>query len=142
MATFTNLEIIGNILPALRTLGAKQLPVRGAMRIRKIRKAFEEHWRDVEATRRELLKRHATLNEKGELITDKANNAIFDSDGMVAIEKQAAFAVEYQELLADTFEYDWKIDPEVCLGSKITIAANTLLGLGELLEEPAEDNEK
>jgi len=168
MPKFTNREALMVVLPALRELGKLQtktgvaaLSMKGALRVRKIRKAFEAHQVDLQAVKEEKLKDYAELDDKGKVKTepltdadgkvlkDRRGNPIGEQavlrkgeDGTTA-ESQAAFNEEWNALMDEEFEHGWGIgldhlpndDKET--GQNI-ISADLLFRLGDLIEDPEE----
>jgi len=172
MPKFTNREALGVVLPALRELGQLRtksgnaaLSMKGALRVRKIRKAFEAHQADLRAVKEEKLADYAELDEKGKVKTEPLKNASGEvvkdqrgnpvgqqavlrkgEDGTDA-EAQAAFNEEWNALMDEEFEHAWGINVRDHLpkDDKTTdqniISADLLFRLGDLIEDP-EDKEK
>jgi len=171
MPKFTNREALMVVLPALRELGRLKtragnaaLSMKGALRVRKIRKAFEVHQKDLQAVKEEKFEEYAELDEKGKVKTepltntkgevqkDQRGNPVGEQailrkgeDGTDA-EAKAAFNEEWNALMEEEFEHKWGIGMEHLpkddkeTGQNI-ISADLLFRLGNLIEDP-EDKEK
>lgn len=152
MTTFTNREARFTIVPALEELGELPLPIKGALRVRKIKRAFAENARDVEETRLESVKKYSELNSRGEIawleVKDDEGEIVVKSvylkaeDGTDTVAREA-FGKEFQELMEETFEIDEGLKlqlrhfprDEPTMGKNI-VTANLLFRLGDLIEDP------
>lgn len=114
---------------ALNELAEERLPVAGALRVRRLLREVQAHLDDVEAVRKELLRRHGEVGEDGQLALDASGNATFEGDALVA------FLSEYEELMAQTAEYERGLT--VADLGQIEVKPAVLVGLGALLEEVA-----
>ena len=156
MPKFTNQEALMVVLPALRQLSSLPLSMKGALRVRKVRKAFEAHQEDIQAVKQETLKKYAELDGKGEVktrdVTDKKGNVIgqaavlLKGEDETETEAQETFNAEWVALMEEEFEHKWGIGLEhLPKDNKETgqnmVSADLLLRLGDLLENP-EDMEK
>ncbi len=130
MPTITNAELkaIGS---ALSTLVEERIPIVGALRIRKLVRALNEHYADVEAERMKLLKLYGTKREDGELELDEHGNVKFGTP-----ENQQAFEADFSALMNETWTCEHGVKASD-LGS-IEVKTATLLALGDLLEEEKE----
>lgn len=153
MTIFTNREARFIIVPALEELGELPLPIKGALRVRKIKRAFAENTRDVEETRLESLKKYSELNSEGEIawleikddggkIVGKESVYLKAEDGIDTVAREA-FGKEFQELMEETFEINEGLKlqlrhfprDEPTTGKNI-VTANLLFRLGDLIEDP------
>ena len=113
---------------ALGQLAAKELPIRSALKVRRLARAVVEHVTDANAERDKLIERFGQKDEAGHLVHGEGNTI------------QLAFPAEFQaawgELLAASVEIDDKLRlAESDLGDSIQIEPGVLLGLGDLLED-------
>ena len=117
---------------ALTELSRLLLPPAGALRIRKTVRDLRAHLDDVEAERQKLLEAHGQHGEDGKLLTGESGAVQFADD-----EALQAFATAYAELMAATWSTEYPVRASD-LGTTATMRAETLVALGELLEEPEE----
>jgi hypothetical protein len=138
MMTITN----GEALSALRGLRALAevtgIPIKGALRIRKVARILEELAADIEAERAKIAKQCCEVDEKGELIQSR------QSDGhVVSPFRSPEAADEYRrlekELLESTWEYEHTIRASD-LGTKAEVLPRDLILLGELFEDDSESS--
>lgn len=152
MIEFTNREAIQVITPALVELSRLPLPIKGALRVRKIMRVFTENTKIVEETRLEGLKKYVELTEKGEIAwldtkDDKgrilSRESVYlktegETDDTTARE---AWNAEFAELMGETFEWDERLTlqlrhfPRDDSSAKNVVSANLLFRLGDLVED-------
>ncbi len=113
---------------ALTELVQITLPITGALHVRRLITELNAVLADFEATRIELLRRHARLDERGELILDAQHSAQFED----ALARQA-FEREYQGLVAESVEIQQTLCASDLTGTEIK--PRVLLALGPLLED-------
>jgi len=121
-------------LIAIDSLLAKEVPIVGAMRIRRVSRALAEQSRDVEAERRRIITRHAKLDEKGEPLPQKPEAPETSEPAWLDDAHRAQAIAEVGELQALSFELSQGIELEH-LG-KIEISPMTALQLGAVLIDP------
>lgn len=130
MITLTNGELL-QAMDGLRELTKLELPVAGALRVRKVIRAVDAHLADINDTRRSLIERYAVRGDDGQVKIGAGGQVTFEGEGA------ATFTAEYTELLGLTWEHPYGIRVSD-LGTKIELAPQVLLSLGNLLEEPEE----
>jgi len=138
MPTVRNSEIPG-ILEALNELAELEVPVAGALRIRKVIRALREHWQDVAAVQEQIAKECCQLDEKGELVR------VQQEDGSVSSpfrddEAREKYLQRWRELMEEEFAHPWGI--EVKHLGKNDVKASILIRLGEFLVDPEEEKEE
>ena len=134
MPTVTNAEVPA-VLEALKELSQLKVPVAGALRIRKVTRALQEHWQDIIEVRNQLARECCKLGDDGEPVQEQ------QPDGSVASpwrddEARDEFNRRWMELMNETFEHAYGI--EVAHLGNVEVTAETLLKLGEFLVEPEE----
>lgn len=135
MPTIKN-ERVESVLVGLTQLSQRRLPVAGALRVRKVTRAVQEHWDDLQAIRMELIKQYCKKGEDGQPVPTQSNGQVtfeFESE-----EARQAFMTEWSELMQQEFTHPYGIE-EAHLGND-DIEPNVLIGLDEFLVE-AEDAE-
>lgn len=138
MPTFTNQDVMERVVPALRAVGAMALKPVSNLLVLQIRKVFEPHAAMLNEVRDKAMRNRAVLNKHGQLITRPDGSVVFASDSEEDLERQSEFSAAMEEVLEQTFECDMTIDYEEHL-SKISVPANTLFNLGELLILPKDE---
>lgn len=134
MPTIANAEAL-TVLDGLNDLAQLKLPVAGALRIRKVTRALQEHWRDVLEVRAQLARECCVLGDDGEPVQEK------QEDGSVVSpfrddDARDEFQQRWGELMAEEFSHPFGV--EVAHLGNIEVTAATLLKLGEFLVEPEE----
>lgn len=118
-----NSEIPG-ILNALRELARLPVPVRTALKIRRLVRLIEQQAADIEAERQRLLEQYAQRDEAGQRVIREDGNVVVDDE----------FYTAFTELIGLEFDA-----PEQLTVEEIEAAGNVtpavLIGLGELLVE-------
>lgn len=137
MPTITNAEV-GPAVTAIEMLIQKPLPVKGALRIRKVRKALIEHWKDLEDVRQSLLRQHAEIGDDGQVVTRRREGAEPEIAWLTP-EDEAEANAAYQELMAEPFELSHGIEVEH-LGN-VEITPLLAVELGGVLIDPEDDDE-
>ncbi len=112
---------------ALAALADKEVPIRVALRIRRLARVVNEHVADANAERDRLIERYGQRGEDGQLVRE--GNSI-----------RLAYPLEFQaahnELMATEIELDDRLVLHVAdLGNNLAIEPRVLIGLGPLLEE-------
>ena len=125
----TNAEVI-RAFQALRQLGEVKLPPRGALQVRRLARSLEPLAKDVEEVRREILLRHAVLDEKGEVAFNVRTGVQFEPG------KALEFRREEAELLDLAVEVTTRLRLEH-LGEE-TIPGGLLADLGPFFEDEEE----
>lgn len=138
MVTITNGEVL-SALTALNALLDKEVPIAGAMRIRRVSRALAEQVRDVQAERQRIIMRHAKLNEKGEPVAQMPESPEAGEPAWLDDAHRTQAITEVGELMALPFELSQGIELEH-LG-KIEISAMTALQLGAVLIDPEDASE-
>lgn len=172
MPKFTNREALRVVLPALIELGRLKtktgmgaLSMKGALRVRLIRQAFEALQKAIQAIKEAKFHDYAELDENGKVVTeplkDANGNVLKDVRGnpigTAAVlrkgpdgtdtEAQAAFNKEWDALMEEPFEHEWGISVQDHLPKddketgQSVISADLLFRLGDLIQD-AEDKEK
>lgn len=113
---------------ALGQLAAKELPIKSALKVRRLARAVAEHVTDANAERDKLIDKYGQKDEQGHLVHGEGNT--------IQLAFPAEFQAAWNELLSASVEIDDKLRlAESDLGDDGSIAANVLIGLGELLGE-------
>jgi hypothetical protein len=113
---------------ALQVLATKELPIRSALKVRRLARAVAEHVTDANAERDKLIDKYGQKDEAGHLVHGEGNT--------IQLAFPAEFQAAWNELLSASVEIDDKLRlAESDLGDDGSIAANVLIGLGELLGE-------
>ena len=113
---------------ALGQLAAKELPMKSALKVRRLARAVVEHVTDANAERDKLIDKYGQKDEAGRLVHGEGNT--------IQLAFPAEFQASWNELLSASVEIDDKLRlAESDLGDDGSIAANVLIGLGELLGE-------
>ena len=112
---------------ALQVLATKEVPLSGALRVRRLARAVRDHVTDANAEREKLIDKYGQKDEDGQLAREGDTIRL-------------AFPQEFQsawgELLAENVEIEDKLVLHVAdLGDSIQIEPGVLLGLGDLLED-------
>lgn len=113
-------ELMGKLINA-------EVPMRTALKIKAISEVLDEHLVAYENARVELIKKHADLDENGEVIADENNNATFSSQ-----EARIAFAKELSELVSADIEIE-KISIDE-LGDKVILSTADLIALEDVIQ--------
>lgn len=130
MATLKNGELMGAVV-ALHDLGAERVPVKTALKIRRLLRELEPRARDVAEVRQQLLERHVKKDGKGEWVWERQNE---DGTGTVKLADPEAFNKEVTALMDETVECEALTVEEL---GNIEVRGETLYGLGDLLIEEA-----
>lgn len=138
MPTFTNREIMDKVVPALRAIGELALKPATNLLILQIRRVFEPHAALLNEVRNRTLLRHAVLTD-GKLVMKEAI-VVFAPDPLEHMVRQGEFNAAMAEMLKDTFDCDMTIEYDEHL-SKVSVPANVLFDLGELLVLPEPEPE-
>ena len=136
MPIITNAEVAPAV-NAIETLIQRPLPVRGALRIRKVRKALLAHWNDLEEVRQDILRRHAETDKNGRAVTRRPEGAPEDARPEIVWltpDAEAEANAAYNELLAEPFELSHGIEVEH-LGN-VEITPLLAVELGGVLIDP------
>ena len=116
----------------------EHLPVRGALRIRKVRKTLIEHWNDLEEVRQEILRQHAQTGEDGEVVRlpvpEGMPRNVEGEPVWLTPESEGEANAAYAELMAEPFELSHGIEPQH-LG-EVKIMTQTAIQLGGVLVDP------
>jgi hypothetical protein len=131
MPTIANTQV-PVVLEGLGELAQLKIPVAGALRIRKVTRALQEHWRDVLDVRQQLAKQYCQLDDDGELVVERQPDGTETSpfrDGEAGTE----FTRAWQELMSVEFEHPYGV--EVAHLGRIEVTAATLLKLDTFLIE-------
>ena len=136
MPTVKN-ERVEMILSGLGRLAQLRLPVAGALRVRKVTRALQEHWDDLQAVRGRLIEQYCKKDEKGKPIpTQNGAQVTYEFEDDAARE---AFTTEWGELMAQEFSRPYGIE-EGHLG-KGDIEPSILISLDEFLVETDDGNQ-
>lgn len=140
MVTLTNTQAM-QAHAGLTELAGLLLPPAGALRIRRITRELRAHLQDVEAERKKLIEAHAARADDGRIIAlGEDGKPVPGGSGVVQFandEARAAFDSGYTALMSATWETEYPVRASD-LGTSAAMRAETLLALGELLEEPEE----
>lgn len=120
-------EQLSRLIEAINQLLTMPVGVRVGMRLRAMARALEGQHRDVEEVRKELVRKHALRDERGEIrYLDEAQTQVRVDSG---------FEPEWQELMSLTFEC-----PTVAasLLDGLNVTGALLLGLGDALVDDLE----
>ena len=136
MATITNLEA-QTAAQALGELASQRVPFALALKMRRVSRALRERLADVEAERMKLIEEHGKRDAAGELVRENVS-----ADGQHwthPMEDGAAFATDYQALMAETFACEgFSVEELEALGE---VTARQLEALGGLLIEDPDGGE-
>lgn len=123
---------IPNALASLNALSREKLPVKGALKVRKLNRTLTTAWSLVDEVRKKLLDEHAAKDEAGNnLAGDPAPDG--QATTKLADDKKQAFYAAWQELLGEEVEINDTLKPDD-LGNR-EIEPALLIQLGDLLEE-------
>jgi hypothetical protein len=123
-------EQVFSALNAIRELVGKELPVSAAFRIRKLNTELVDAWKQVEATKDDLLKWHAEKDAEGKIKTEQVG----ESEVAVFLpEKREAFDNAWRHLLQESVEIHTTL-PLAALGDTM-ISPAVLINLGDLVTE-------
>lgn len=141
MPTFTNREIMEQVVPALRTISGVKLTPVTRLRILQIRRVLEPQTQMLNEVRNAALLNRAILKD-GKLVMKMVrgeNIVVFAPEPMENLVRQTAFAADMKEVLEQTFECDLTID----YGDfdEVVVTGDVLFDLGGLLllPEPSEE---
>lgn len=126
MVKISNAEVL-NCLRGLNELTRVYLPVRGALKVRRIYKSLEASWEIVEDVRKQLFEKYALKDEKG-------NPVVENTSVKIAPEHEAQFQESWQHLLAEEVEVPETLSQED-FGDEIQIKPETLFTLGKLIQD-------
>lgn len=132
MATITNGEAL-SAAQALQELAGQRVPFALALKMRRVSRALRERLADVEAERLKLIEEHGKRDAAGELVRENVS-----ADGQHwthPMEDGAAFAADYQALMAETFACEGFSVDELAGLQEVTAAQLDALG-GLLIEDP------
>ena len=112
----------------LRKLVSEEMPIKTALKLKKISLTVEKSLSDYETVRLATIKKHAELDENGEPKSEEGN-AVFSS-----IEARLAFGKELSEVLDLDIEIEnLSIDE---LGDKVSISVVDLMVLDDIILVP------
>ena len=115
----------------LGRLAQLRLPVAGALRVRKVSRAVQEHWDDLQTVRGGLIEQYCKKDEKGKPIPTQSGAQVtyeFEDD-----EAREAFMAQWGELMAQEFSHPYGVE-EAHLG-KGDIEPSILIALNEFFVE-------
>ncbi len=122
--------------PALAELGESKLPIAASLRVVRLMRAADEHWKDVEQVIQISLKAHCRVDEKGNLVpregTQQSTGLAYASPDFLSPEDEARFAADDAELAALAWEPPLQLSAGE-LGSSVAIEPRVLFQLGALL---------
>lgn len=112
-------ELMGKLINA-------EVPMKTALKIKKISEKIEGYLTAYEVSRLETIKKYAVLDENGEPKADDNNNAIFSSQ-----EARIEFAKELSEIVSADIEIE-KVTIEE-LGDSIVLSTADLIALEDVI---------
>jgi hypothetical protein len=113
---------------ALNVLAGKELPVKSALRVRRLARAVNEHITDANAERDKLIDKYGQHGDDGQLVCTEGNS--------IRLAYPLEFQAAHNELMATEIELDDRLVLRVAdLGDNQTVEPRVLIGLGALLEE-------
>ena len=109
-------------------LATKELPIKSALKVRRLARAVAAHVTDANAERDKLIDKYGQKDEQGHLVQGAGNT--------IQLAFPQEFQVAWNELLAESVEIDDALRlSEADLSDDLSIPANILIGLGDLLTE-------
>lgn len=116
-----------NVIGSLNTLIQKELPIKGAMQMRKMVKQVDEHITVVREEINACLEKYAEKEKDGNIKYDKDNNPVIPAD------KQLEFDKRYQEIL----DCEWEGAPLIDVDSlgDIKVTTSLILTLEPFIKE-------
>jgi hypothetical protein len=120
---------VPNALAALNTLAAERLPVKSALKVRRIYKTLSGQWESVQEVTKQLVDAYGEKDAAGEIVRGETEDSV-----RIAKEHIARFNTEYSELLNESLEVAEGLTSGD-LGEKCEIATAVLLQLGDLFTE-------
>jgi len=104
-----------------------EVPMKTAVKIKKVSEFLDEKLTNYETARVDLIKKYADLDENGDIIVDSDNNATFSSQ-----ESRIEFAKELSELVSVDLEI--KKIPIEELGDNISLSTTDLIILEDIID--------
>ncbi len=112
---------------ALQVLATKEVPIKSALKVRRLARAVRDHVTDANAEREKLIDKYGQKDEDGQLARE---------GDTIRLASPEEFQAAWTALLAETVEIEDKLVLHVAdLGDSIQIEPGVLLGLGDLLED-------
>lgn len=131
MVTVKNADVV-EMLTVLGELAREKLPVKGALKVRKIHRTLSQAWTDVEDVRKQLFDEYAEKDANGDLIIEQGPS-------------QGARTVKLKEGATEAFNAAWDelMAHEIEVADVLTAAdmgtaeirPHILIGLGDLLTD-------
>lgn len=115
-------------LTALNALLPERVPVATALKLRKMIRTLTQAWEDIDATRQDVITRHAETDEKGAVRLHEHEQA------RIRPEAQDDFMVAMAALGQTTVEVPDALSPSD-FGADLQISTRVLLDLGALLQD-------
>jgi hypothetical protein len=117
-------------LAGLKELSGVALPVRAALKVRRLLRELGSIAEDVEAERVRLLAQYARKGADGQPEADERNQARFSDDAA-----RESFERDYNELMASEHLVTGEALRAAELGDSVVVKPAVLVALGELLED-------
>lgn len=117
-------------LAGLKELSGVALPVRAALKVRRLLRELGSIAEDVEAERVRLLAQYARKGADGQPEADERNQARFSDDAA-----RESFERDYNELMASEHAVTGEVIRAVELGESAVVKPAVLAALGVLLED-------